>query len=91
MAQNTKPDWQLWLEKSPPTPEFSAPATRAEWEKQRTQIRTQLWLLLGKLPPRPARPEVQTLKREDRGDYWLEKFQFDNGAGATVPGSIRAS
>ena len=88
MAQNTKPDWQLWLEKSPPTPEFSAPATRAEWEKQRTQIRTQLWLLLGKLPPRPARPEVQTLKREDRGDYWLEKFQFDNGAGATVPGYL---
>jgi dipeptidyl aminopeptidase/acylaminoacyl peptidase len=88
MAQNAKPDWQLWLEKSPPTPEFSAPATRAGWEKQRVQIRAQLWQLLGKLPPRLAKPDVQTLQREDRGDYWLERFQFDNGAGATVPGYL---
>ena len=88
MAQNPKPDWQLWRENSPPAPEFSAPATRTGWEKQRKQIRTQLWQLLGKLPPRPARPAVQTLNREDRGDYWLEKFQFDNGAGASVPGYL---
>ncbi|MBI3851530.1 MAG: prolyl oligopeptidase family serine peptidase [Verrucomicrobia bacterium] len=88
MAQNAKPDWQRWLEKSPPTPEFSAPATRAKWEKQRVKIRADLWQLLGKLPPGPTKPEVQILKREDRGDYWLEKFQFDNGAGATVPGYL---
>ena len=31
---------------------------------------------------------METLQREDRGDYWLEKFQFDNGAGATVPGYL---
>jgi hypothetical protein len=31
---------------------------------------------------------VQTVSREDRGDYLLEKFQFDNGAGATVPGYL---
>jgi len=88
MAQDAKPDWQLWLEKSPPTPEFSAPATRAAWEEQRVPIRAQLSQLLGKLPPRPAKPDVQTLKREDRGDYWLERFQFDNNAGAMVPGYL---
>ena len=26
--------------------------------------------------------------REDRGDYVVEKFQFDNGAGSTVPGYV---
>jgi len=31
---------------------------------------------------------VQTLSREDRGDFVLEKFQFDNRAGATVPGYL---
>jgi hypothetical protein len=28
------------------------------------------------------------LSREDRGDYILEKFQFDNHAGAIVPGYL---
>jgi len=31
---------------------------------------------------------VQTLSREERPGYFLEKFQFDNGAGATVPGYL---
>ncbi|HZV36013.1 MAG TPA: alpha/beta hydrolase family protein, partial [Verrucomicrobiae bacterium] len=44
--------------------------------------------LLGKLPPRPNVSAMQTLSREDRGDYILEKFQFDNGAGAIVPGYL---
>ena len=54
--------------------------------KEREQIRTQVWELLGKLPPRPKTPKVQTLSREDRGDYIVEKFQFDNGAGADRSG-----
>lgn len=33
-------------------------------------------------------PTVKTLSREDRGDYFVEKFEFDNGAGATVPGYL---
>jgi dienelactone hydrolase len=51
-------------------------------------VRATVWQLLGKLPPRPKRPKVETLSREDRGDYFLEKFQFDNGAGATAPGYV---
>jgi len=30
-------------------------------------------------------PSVKILSREDKETYWLEKFEFDNGAGATVP------
>jgi len=44
--------------------------------------------LLGHLPARPKKLAVETLKREDCGDYLREKFRFDNGAGAIVPGYL---
>lgn len=77
-----------WLEKAPPVPEFKIPTTRKAWEKKSGEIRRQLWQLLGKLPPRPKIPKVETLSREDRGEFILEKFQFDNGAGTMVLGYI---
>lgn len=77
-----------WLAKAEIAPPLVAPKTREAWEVQRSGIRKTLWQLLGKLPARPSVPKVETLQREDRGDYVLEKFQFDNGAGATVPGYL---
>src|SRR4030095_7220916 len=88
MAQDDKATWSRWLEKTALGPDFKAPATREAWEKKRSEIRDQLWQLLGKLPPRPKVPSVQTLRSEDRGDYTLETFKFDNGAGASVPGYL---
>jgi dienelactone hydrolase len=44
--------------------------------------------LLGELPPRPARPEVSVLAREPGDGYTLERIEFDNGAGARVPGVL---
>ncbi len=75
-----------WLAHAPPVPPLNIPATQSEWETQRKEIRATLWTLLGTLPPRPAPPAVTTLSREDKGDHWLEKFTFDNGAGDAVPG-----
>ncbi len=72
----------------PPVPSFSIPATAAEWNTQRVQTRDTLRGLLGRLPERPALPAVKIRSREDRGDYWLERFEFANGAGATVPGVL---
>ena len=46
------------------------------------RTRVELWKLLGRLPPRPKLPNVEVLSREDRGDYTVERFQFDNGAGS---------
>ena len=43
---------------------------------------------MGDLPPRPKVTPVKTLSREDKGAYTLEKFEFDNGAGAIVPGYL---
>lgn len=88
VAQTNPSAARRWLEHTELAPPFTIPATKASWEKQRKQVRVQLGELLGKLPPRPKVPQVQTLSREDRGDYTLERFQFDNGAGATVPGYL---
>src|SRR5437773_9403114 len=79
---------EAWLSKAAVAPDFAVPATRKAWTKRRALLRQQLWQLLGKLPPRPRIPRAITLSREDRGDYLLEKFQFDNRAGATVPGYL---
>ena len=75
-----------WLAKAPPVPPLVIPATADEWRNRRGEIRATLGRLLGDLPPRPAKPAVKTLSREDKGDHWQEKFEFDNGAGDTVPG-----
>lgn len=88
MAQNTTTVAARWLESAPLAPEFAAPGSKAAWEPQRRQIREELWQLLGKLPPRPRELAVRTVQREDRGDYTLERFEFDNGAGARVPGYL---
>jgi dipeptidyl aminopeptidase/acylaminoacyl peptidase len=87
-AQTNESDAMRWLGKAEIAPAFQVPKSKGAWEKERQQIRAQVRELLGKLPPRPKTPKVQTLSREDRGDFVVEKFQFDNGAGAAVPGYI---
>jgi dienelactone hydrolase len=69
-------------------PDFKAPVTLGEWQSNRMVIRSELWRLLGDLPERPKVSPVRILKREDRGTYFLEKFDFDNSAGAIVPGYL---
>src|SRR5690349_9087294 len=77
-AGTNETDAARWLAGASPVPAFTVPASRARWETRRKQIRAELVPLLGKLPARPKVPKIETLSREDRGDYILEKFQFDN-------------
>jgi dienelactone hydrolase len=88
MTGSSQTDAERWLAKAEIAPPFAVPASRERWKFRRKEVRAELWRLLGKLPPRPAAPNVETLSREDRGEYVVEKFQFDNGAGATVPGYL---
>jgi len=88
VAQTNPSAARRWLQAAEMTPPFAIPAGKLAWERQRQQVRAQLEELLGNLPPRPKLPKFETLAREDRGDYLLEKFRFDNGAGATVPGYL---
>jgi dienelactone hydrolase len=88
MAQTHEKTAQRWLEAADSVPAFDIPPSKAVWQRHRKKVRAQLWELLGRLPPRPKRLSVETLQREDHGDYALEKFQFNNGAGAIVPGYL---
>lgn len=88
MAQKLQNHSDQWLAKAELPPAFAASRSLDQWKLDRKQIRDTLWRLLGKLPPRPKAPSVSTLSREDRGDFLVEKFSFDNGAGATVPGYL---
>jgi len=69
-------------------PELTIPATLAEWKLQRENVRETLKSLMGDLPARPKTPDVKIVSREDKGSYRVEKFQFDNKAGAVVPGFL---
>jgi dienelactone hydrolase len=77
-----------WLAKAELAPDFTVPASREAWEKKRETVRAELWQLLGHLPRRPEALKVETLAREQRDGYLLERFRFDNGAGASVPGYV---
>ena len=68
------------------SPVYPAPKSLDEWKARREETRATLWKLLGDLPPRPAKPGVRMVKREERDGYRLEKLQIDNGAGAQIPG-----
>jgi len=87
-AETNQTNAERWLAKAELAPPFAVPASRDAWEVKRLEVRAQLWALLGRLPPRPRTPRVEILSREDRGGYVVEKFQFDNEAGATVPGYL---
>lgn len=88
MSQTNVNYSKIWFEAAPKVPELVIPKDVKQWEQDRSKIRAELWKLLGNLPPRPTVPDVKTISHEDRGDYILEKFQFDNGAGAIVPGYL---
>jgi dienelactone hydrolase len=79
---------RAWLDAAELAPPFTISKTRFGWERKRREVRSELWKLLGDLPPRPKAPAVKILSREDRGDFVVEKFQFDNGAGSVVPGYL---
>lgn len=72
----------------PPVPPLKVPASAGEWRTQQAAIRATLNGLLGDFPARPAKPAVTVLSREDRGTYLLERFEFPNGIGDTVPGIL---
>src|SRR5260370_12178119 len=88
MTQPIETEAHGWRAPGGAAPDLPRPATKEAWISQRQKGRADCGHLVGKLPPRPAKPVVQTLSREERDDYVLEKFQFDNGAGAVVPGYL---
>ena len=67
-------------------PPLVIPSDPGRWSRRRDEIRSILWRCLGELPPRSTASPVRVLQTLDRGDWIEERFEFDNGAGARVPG-----
>jgi len=82
------PATALAQQKTMAVPELVIPATVEQWEQQRKKIHETLIMVMGDLPPHPKSLRIKTLSREDKGGYTLEKFEFDNEAGAIVPGYL---
>lgn len=77
-----------WLAHAELPPDFRVASTIEEFERQRTEIRETLWRLLGRLPARPITLQVRTVSVEETEVARIERFEFDNGAGDSVPGVI---
>jgi dienelactone hydrolase len=88
LAQPIQSMASSWMAKADLAQPFAVPSTLNDWNLQRQSVRQELWALLGQMPPRPKTPKIETVSREDRGDFIVEKFRFDNGAGAIVPGYL---
>jgi hypothetical protein len=61
------------------------PESAAKWDEGKAALRAKLRSLMGDLPPMFV-PKATVTAQEQRDGYTLEKFTFDNGAGATVYG-----
>jgi dienelactone hydrolase len=72
-----------------PAVNMETPKNLESWSARRDEIRKTLWQLLGDLPPRPAKLNVRVVERTRRPEgFTVERIEFDNGAGATVPGYV---
>lgn len=67
-------------------PDFHVSENLETWNNQRKAIRDTLIKLMGDIPGRPKTPNVRIVAKENKGAYTLEKFEFNNEAGAIVPG-----
>ncbi len=93
-SEGGTPQGELWTKvpehfRAYPFPEFPIPKTLRDWtQKRRGQVFETLIDCLGKIPPRPAKLDVKITQREERDGYILERFEFDNGIDAIVPGYL---
>jgi len=70
-------------------PEWPVPTDLQRWQNSdRAKTRATLLECLGEMPQRPDPRNVHVISREDRGDYFEERLEFDNGVDTTVPGII---
>ncbi len=88
MAQTNQPEAGRWLAGAQIAPAFQVPKSLEAWQVRRASVRSQLWQLLGRLPARDTASPFKVISHTDQGDFIQEKIEFDNGAGATVPGHL---
>lgn len=69
-------------------PDYKFPSELTTWKKERVQVSETLQKLLGDIPPRPKKLNVQTVFRKQMNGYILEKFLIDNEVDGFIPGYL---
>ena len=69
-------------------PDFNFPTELSSWKKERVLVAETLQKLLGDIPPRPKKLNVQTVFKKQMNGYILEKFLIDNGVDGWIPGYL---
>ncbi len=69
-------------------PDFQFPDKLSSWKKERKSVKETLQNLLGEIPPRPKQLKVETVFREERNGYILEKFIIDNEVDSWISGYL---
>ncbi len=92
-AKGGKPFGEPWAEvpehyKQIKLPQMAMPTDLKAWEKDRVEIRKTLLKCMGDLPKRPDPRLVKVTAKEDKGDYFFERFEFFNGVDQVVTGVI---
>lgn len=67
-----------------PIGKLKEPKTVAEWKRDRPRVKQIVVNSLGEMPPRPAKPAVQTVNVDRRDGYRIEKFVLSG----EVPGYL---
>lgn len=71
-----------------PIGRLALPANLPEWNTGRARVKAIVLHALGEMPARPSASNVRTLSKDRKNGYTIEKFVFDNGVDAEVPGYI---
>lgn len=77
-------------------PEFAVPATRADWDARRADVKAKVVASLGDLPARPAKPKAHLVSAEVHTGYRIERLRIDNGVDGVmsalmiVPDNLKA-
>ncbi len=69
-------------------PDYQFPTDLSTWKDDRVIIKKTILQLLGDIPPRPKKPKVKTISREEKDGYILEKFLIDNEIDSWIPGYL---
>lgn len=79
---------EVILRASGAVPSLIVPREPVSWALRRSEIRSALSRCLGELPDHSSASPIRVIDTQDRGEWIEERFEFDNGAGARVPGVL---
>ena len=88
-SKGGKPLGEPWAGVPEEFKRLKLPDDLKQWQSaDRAKTRETVLKCLGDLPPRPKKLAVKVTATEDKGEYTLERFEFDNGVDSVVTGML---